>query len=158
MAAFYKERAKGEVGLIVTGGIAPNSAGRVVFGAAKMTSSNEAKHHKIVTDAVHEAGGRIAMQILHSGRYAYHLSSVSASALKSPISFSTPKALTSDGIKRTIDDFSRCAFLAKSAGYVQLSISYIKNIHYIIYLIFPGWSRNYGFGRLLDKSVFSFKD
>ena len=87
MAAFYGERAKGEVGLIVTGGIAPNTAGQTLIGAAKMASNNEANAHKVVTDEVHRNGGLIAMQILHTGRYAYHFSPVSASPIKSPISW-----------------------------------------------------------------------
>ena len=87
MAAFYGERAKGEVGLIVTGGIAPNAAGQTLLGAAKMTSNGEASAHKVVTDEVHRNGGLIAMQILHTGRYAYHFSPVSASPIKSPISW-----------------------------------------------------------------------
>ena len=87
MAAFYGERAKGEVGLIVTGGIAPNAAGQTLLGAAKMTSNSEASAHKVVTDEVHRNGGLIAMQILHTGRYAYHFSPVSASPIKSPISW-----------------------------------------------------------------------
>ena len=89
MAAFYAERAKGQVGLIVTGGIAPNADGRTVIGAAKMSNASESKAHKVVTDEVHRNGGRIAMQILHTGRYAYHFSPVSASAIKSPISWYT---------------------------------------------------------------------
>lgn len=122
MAAFYAERAKGEVGLIVTGGIAPNAAGRTVIGAAKMSASSESKAHKVVTDEVHHNGGRIAMQILHTGRYAYHFSPVSASAIKSPISWYTPKALSGSEIQQTISDFAKCAEFSKSAGYDGVEI------------------------------------
>jgi 2,4-dienoyl-CoA reductase (NADPH2) len=117
MAAFYAERAKGEVGLMVTGGIAPNSAGRAYFGAAKMSTEAEAKRHSVVTQAVHDNGGKIAMQILHTGRYAYHPWAVSASAIKSPIGWFTPKALSTSEVEQTINDFVRCAELAARAGY-----------------------------------------
>ena len=86
MAAYYAERAKGQVGLIVTGGIAPNRAGWVAPFAAKLSTHTEARQHKIITEAVHSEGGKIAMQILHSGRYGYHPLAVAPSAIKSPIS------------------------------------------------------------------------
>jgi len=86
MAAYFAERAKGGVGLMVTGGIAPNPAGRVGVGAAKMSTLSESNQHRVVTEAVHANGGKIAMQILHTGRYAYHPFPVSASNVKSPIS------------------------------------------------------------------------
>jgi hypothetical protein len=91
MAEFYAERARGEVGLIVTGGISPNDEGKGYFGAAKLSTDAEAEKHKIVTQAVHDAGGKIAMQILHTGRYGYHFNTVSASAIKAPIGWTTPK-------------------------------------------------------------------
>jgi 2,4-dienoyl-CoA reductase (NADPH2) len=116
MAAYYAERAKGQVGLIVTGGISPNFQGRGYLTAATMSSTAEARPHKVVTDAVHEHGGKIAMQILHTGRYGYHPFNVSASAIKAPINRFQPRALTHDEIERTIDDFVRCASLAKYAG------------------------------------------
>ena len=122
LAAFYAERAKGEVGLIVTGGIAPNNAGRVAFGAAMMTTSNDVKHHRVVTDTVHENNGKIAMQILHAGRYGNHIWPVSASAIKSPISPTTPKALTRLEVYETIDDFVNTAVLAQKAGYDGIEI------------------------------------
>jgi 2,4-dienoyl-CoA reductase (NADPH2) len=117
MAEYFAERARGGVGLMVTGGIAPNSAGRVLFGAAKMSSQREADQHRVVTDAVHAAEGRIAMQILHAGRYAYHFNPVSASAVKSPISWYKPRALSTKEVYGTIDDFVKCAEFAKSCGY-----------------------------------------
>lgn len=117
MASFYAERAKGQVGLIVTGGISPNEAGKGYFGAAKMSTSSESKQHSVVTQAVHDNGGKIVMQILHTGRYGYHPWIVSSSPIKSPIGWFTPKELTTDGVYETIDDFVRCAVLAKNAGY-----------------------------------------
>ncbi|MFD7732328.1 FAD-dependent oxidoreductase [Kitasatospora phosalacinea] len=117
MAAFYAERARGGVGLIVTGGIAPNEAGRPWAGGAKLTTAAEAAEHRTVTDAVHAAGGRIALQILHFGRYAYHPDLVAPSALQAPISPYVPHELTAEQIEQTIEDFARCAELARSAGY-----------------------------------------
>ncbi|MER7707776.1 NADPH-dependent 2,4-dienoyl-CoA reductase [Kitasatospora sp. NPDC097605] len=122
MAAFYAERARGGVGLIVTGGIAPNEAGRPWDGGAKLTTGQEADEHRIVTDAVHAAGGRIALQILHFGRYAYHPGLVAPSAVQAPISPFPPRALTADEVERTIDDFARCAELARRAGYDGVEI------------------------------------
>lgn len=117
MAAFYAERAAGGVGLIVTGGIAPNERGRPMPGGAMLSSEAEAEHHRIVTDAVHREGGRIAMQILHFGRYAYHPALVAPSAIKSPITPFAPQALSGDEVEQTIEDFVRCAALARAAGY-----------------------------------------
>ncbi|MFJ6102065.1 FAD-dependent oxidoreductase [Streptomyces sp. NPDC092359] len=117
MAAFYAERARGGAGLIVTGGIAPNEAGRPWDGGAKLTTAEEVAEHRTVTDAVHEAGGRIAMQILHFGRYAYHPGLVAPSALKAPISPFVPNELTDAEVERTVEDYARCAVLAREAGY-----------------------------------------
>ncbi len=122
MAAFYAQRARGGVGLIVTGGIAPNEQGRPWQMGAALTTSEEAVHHKVVTDAVHAEGGRIAMQILHFGRYAYHPELVGPSPLKAPISPFTPHEMTSADIETTIDDFARCAGLAQEAGYDGVEI------------------------------------
>ncbi|MCX4986357.1 NADPH-dependent 2,4-dienoyl-CoA reductase [Streptomyces sp. NBC_00572] len=117
MAAFYAERARGGVGLIVTGGIAPNDAGRPWDGGAKLTTTDEVAEHRLITDAVHEAGGRIAMQILHFGRYAYHPALVAPSAIKAPISPFVPNELTDAEVEQTVEDYARCAELAKEAGY-----------------------------------------
>ena len=122
MAAYFAERAKGEVGLMVTGGIAPNRAGWVSPFAAKLTTSSEAKKHSIITKAVHEEGGKIAMQILHTGRYAYHPLSVAPSAIKAPITPFKPWKLSKSGIKRTIKSFVRTAQLAREAGYDGVEI------------------------------------
>ncbi|MGW8528067.1 MULTISPECIES: NADPH-dependent 2,4-dienoyl-CoA reductase [Nocardiopsidaceae] len=117
MAAFYAERARGGVGLIVTGGIAPNPEGATYTGAAKLTTEAEAAEHRVITDAVHREGGRIAMQILHTGRYAFSEQSVAPSAIRAPISAFTPRALSDSEVEQTIEDFARAAELARLAGY-----------------------------------------
>ncbi|MFH9728145.1 FAD-dependent oxidoreductase [Streptomyces sp. NPDC017254] len=117
MAAFYAERARGGVGLIVTGGIAPNDAGRPWDGGAKLTTADEVAEHRLITDAVHAEGGRIAMQILHFGRYAYHPALVAPSAIKAPISPFVPNELTEAEVEQTVEDYAHCAELAKEAGY-----------------------------------------
>ncbi|WP_069886654.1 NADPH-dependent 2,4-dienoyl-CoA reductase [Streptomyces luteocolor] len=117
MAEFYATRARGGVGLIVTGGIAPNEVGRPWDGGAKLTTEAEAEKHAGVTEAVHAEGGRIAMQILHFGRYAYHDKLVAPSPLQAPISPFVPRELTDDEVEQTIEDFVRAAELAKLAGY-----------------------------------------
>jgi 2,4-dienoyl-CoA reductase (NADPH2) len=122
LAAFYAERAKGGAGLIVTGGIAPNFAGRLEPRAAQLSFGWQVRKHRIVTDAVHAANGRIALQILHAGRYAYHPLSVAPSALRSPITPFKPRALTAWGVRRTIASYVRCAKLAQAAGYDGVEI------------------------------------
>jgi 2,4-dienoyl-CoA reductase (NADPH2) len=122
MAAFYAERAKGDVGLIVTGGISPNDAGLTFAHASKLDSIAEADKHKVITQAVHEAGGKIAMQILHTGRYSYQPEIVAPSAIQAPINPIKPKALTSAEVQQTIDDFANCAKLAQYAGYDGVEI------------------------------------
>ncbi|MWA09263.1 NADPH-dependent 2,4-dienoyl-CoA reductase [Streptomyces sp. BA2] len=117
MAEFYATRARGGVGLIVTGGIAPNELGRPWDGGAKLTTEAEAEEHAGITAAVHAEGGKIAMQILHFGRYAYHEGLVAPSAIKAPISPFVPRALEDDEVEQTIEDFVRAAELAKLAGY-----------------------------------------
>jgi 2,4-dienoyl-CoA reductase (NADPH2) len=122
MAAFYAERARGGVGLIVTGGIAPNDRARPMPGGAAMTTQAEADKHKVVTEAVHAAGGKICMQILHFGRYAYHPELVAPSAIKAPISPFRPHALTSAEVAQTVEDYVNAAALAQSAGYDGVEI------------------------------------
>ncbi|MCN9240454.1 NADPH-dependent 2,4-dienoyl-CoA reductase [Streptomyces sp. RY43-2] len=122
MAAFYAERARGGVGLIVTGGIAPNDAGRPYEGGAKLTTEAEAEQHSVITEAVHREGGRIALQILHFGRYAYHQDLVAPSALQAPISPFVPHALTDAEVEQTIEDYVRAARLARRAGYDGVEI------------------------------------
>lgn len=102
---------------MVTGGIAPNRAGRVSPLAAKLTTSGEIQSHRHVTEAVHAEDGKIAMQILHSGRYGYHPFAVGPSAIKAPIGWFTPKALSSEGVESTIRDYVQCAVNAREAGY-----------------------------------------
>ncbi|WP_393100158.1 FAD-dependent oxidoreductase [Streptomyces sp. LN325] len=122
MAEFYATRARGGVGLMVTGGIAPNEAGRPYEGGAKLTTEAEADQHAGITPAVHREGGKIAMQILHFGRYAYHQDLVAPSALQAPISPFTPHALTDAEVEQTIDDYARAARLAQRAGYDGVEI------------------------------------
>jgi len=122
MAAFYAERARGGVALMVTGGIAPNDDGRPYPGGARMATEEEAAQHKVVTDAVHAAGGKIAMQILHFGRYAYHPGLVGPSAIKAPISPMPPRALTTEEVERTINDYAHSAAMAQKAGYDGVEI------------------------------------
>ncbi|WP_312842496.1 NADPH-dependent 2,4-dienoyl-CoA reductase [Stutzerimonas nitrititolerans] len=122
MAAFFAERARGGVGLIVTGGVGPNEEGSVRAGAAKLSTAEEAAEHKVVTQAVHEAGGKICMQILHAGRYAYSPQLVAPSAIQAPINPFTPRELDEEGIEKQIRDFVNCASLAKEAGYDGVEI------------------------------------
>src|SRR6478736_10059736 len=122
LAAFYAARARAGAALIVTGGIAPNFAGRLEPRASQLSFGRQVAKHRRITDAVHEAGGRIAMQILHAGRYAHHPLSVAPSALRSPITPFRPRALTRWGIAKTIRDYARCAALAQRAGYDGVEI------------------------------------
>ncbi|MCD5990471.1 NADPH-dependent 2,4-dienoyl-CoA reductase [Pseudomonas sp. CDFA 553] len=117
MAAYFAERATGGVGLMVTGGIAPNEEGGVYTGAAKLTTIEEAEQHRVVTQAVHAAGGKICLQILHAGRYAYSKNQVAPSAIQAPINPFKPRELDEAGIEKQIVDFVTCSTLAQSAGY-----------------------------------------
>jgi 2,4-dienoyl-CoA reductase (NADPH2) len=120
LAEYFAERARGGVGLIITGGYAPNRTGWLLPLASQLVSSAEARRHRRITAAVHEADGKILLQILHAGRYAYHPLSVSASSIKAPINPFRPRALRD--IQGTIDDFVRCALLARDAGYDGVEI------------------------------------
>ena len=122
MAAYFAERARGGVGLMVTGGFAPNIAGWTKPFAGMLASRGAAKRHKLVTDAVHAEGGKIALQILHSGRYGYHPLCVAPSRIQSPISPFTPFELSASGIERQIRAFVRCASLAREADYDGVEI------------------------------------
>ncbi|SDD29708.1 NADPH-dependent 2,4-dienoyl-CoA reductase [Actinokineospora iranica] len=122
LAEYFAERARGGVGLIITGGYAPNRSGWLFPFASKLTTAAEARRHRVVTDAVHDAGGKIALQILHAGRYSYHPLSVSASAIKAPINPFRPRALSDRGVRAQIDDFVKCAVLAREAGYDGVEI------------------------------------
>ena len=122
MAAYYAERAKGGVGLIVTGGISPNKAGWVGPFSSKLSDKRTADKHKKITRAVHDNDGKICMQILHTGRYGYHPFLVAPSGIKSPITPFKPWVLSKNGIKRTVKDFVKCAELAQYAGYDGVEI------------------------------------
>ncbi|MBU3021357.1 NADPH-dependent 2,4-dienoyl-CoA reductase [Aestuariibacter sp. A3R04] len=122
LAAFYQERAKGGVGLIVTGGISPNIAGWVAPFSSRMSSNKHVKQHRKITQAVHSENGKICMQLLHAGRYGYHPFAVAPSALKSPISPFKPRALTKRGIQKTLKQFANAARLAQDAQYDGVEI------------------------------------
>ena len=122
LAAYFAERARGGVGLIVTGGYSPNIRGWLLPGGSMITRNRHAERHRGVTDAVHAEGGAIALQVLHAGRYGYTPFNVSASAKKSPITPFKPSALSTRGVERTIDDFVRAARLAKRGGYDGVEI------------------------------------
>lgn len=122
MAAYFAERAKGGVGLIVTGGIGPNDEGATHPVTKRLDTDAEVADHRIVTDAVHQAGGKICMQILHTGRYAYNQNLVAPSAVQAPINPFKPKALDQSGIEKQIDDFVRTASQAQKAGYDGVEI------------------------------------
>ena len=122
IATFYEERAQGEVGLMVTGGMAPNEEGSVLPNAEGLFTPEDVANHRIVTDRVHSAGGRIAMQILHAGRYAYSPNAVGPSPVKSPISPFVPKELDAAGIEKQIADFVTSAQRAREAGYDGVEI------------------------------------
>ncbi|WP_435263601.1 FAD-dependent oxidoreductase [Tenacibaculum sp. nBUS_03] len=122
IATYYAERAKGGVGLIVTGGISPNIQGWTAPFSARMSTRKHAKEHRVITEAVHKEGGKICMQILHSGRYGYHPFTVAPSKIKAPINPFKPFALKQSGIRRTVKDFVKCAKLSKEAGYDGVEI------------------------------------
>ncbi|MFV0248047.1 MAG: FAD-dependent oxidoreductase [Tenacibaculum sp.] len=122
IATYYAERARGGVGLIVTGGIAPNIQGWTAPFSARMSTKKHSKKHKKITDAVHSEGAKICMQILHTGRYAYHPFSVAPSSVKAPITPFKPFGLKDSGIRRTLNDFVRAAKLAREAGYDGVEI------------------------------------
>ena len=127
LAAYFAERARGGVGLIITGGYAPNRTGWLLPFASQMVSSSEARRHRRITDAVHDEGGKILLQILHAGRYAYHPFSTSASGIKAPINPFKPRALRN--VDGTVGDFARCAELACEAGYDGVEIMGLSLIH-----------------------------
>ncbi|MDE9516626.1 NADPH-dependent 2,4-dienoyl-CoA reductase [Xenorhabdus bovienii] len=122
LAQFYAERAAGGVALIVTGGIAPNEQGVVTAGASILNTEDTLPHHQVITDAAHQAGGKIALQILHTGRYSYQKNLVAPSAIQAPINPFKPREMSEEDIQQTIRDFARCAQLAQQAGYDGVEI------------------------------------
>ena len=122
MAAFYAERARGGVGLIVTGGFAPNEDSMVMKGASILDNEEEAGRHRVITEAVHREGGKICLQVLHTGRYAYTRQPVAPSALQAPINPMMPRALSEAEILKTIADYAHCARMAQFAGYDGVEI------------------------------------
>jgi 2,4-dienoyl-CoA reductase (NADPH2) len=122
LAEYFAERARGGVGLIITGGYAPNRTGWLLPFAAQMIDASDARRHRPITDAVHDADGKILLQVLHAGRYAYHPFSASASSIKASINPFRPRRLSGRGVLNTIDDFARCARLAQDAGYDGVEI------------------------------------
>ncbi|MGH8109595.1 MAG: NADPH-dependent 2,4-dienoyl-CoA reductase, partial [Arenimonas sp.] len=122
LAAYFRERAEGGVGLMVTGGVSPNLVGWLKPFAAKLSWPWEIHKHRIVTKAVHEANGKICMQILHAGRYGYHPLTVSASGIQAPINPFKPRGLSNWGVERQINAFVNCAKLARDAGYDGVEI------------------------------------
>ncbi|UIJ34934.1 NADPH-dependent 2,4-dienoyl-CoA reductase [Allobranchiibius sp. GilTou73] len=122
LAEYFAERARGGTGLMITGGFAPDTTGWLLPAGSQLTSSRAADKHRVITDAVHEAGGRIALQILHAGRYGYHPLVKSASAVKSPISRFKPRAMSGRDVERTIGHYARAARLAMQAGYDGVEI------------------------------------
>ncbi|AUO66171.1 NADPH-dependent 2,4-dienoyl-CoA reductase [Citrobacter freundii complex sp. CFNIH2] len=117
LAAFYAERARHGVALIVTGGIAPAQSGVGMEGGATLNDARQVAHHRVITDAVHNEGGKIALQILHTGRYSYQPQLVAPSAIQAPINRFTPHALSHEEVLQLIEDFAHCAQLAREAGY-----------------------------------------
>jgi 2,4-dienoyl-CoA reductase (NADPH2) len=122
LARYFRERADGEVGLIVTGGVAPNRAGWVFPFSSRLAARSQVDKHRLITEQVHETKSKICLQILHSGRYGYHPFCVAPSAIRAPINRFRPKALSGRGVRSTIDDFARCAELAREAGYDGVEI------------------------------------
>ena len=122
LAAYFAERARGGVGLMVTGGFAPNLEGSLYPGGSVLMTPRQARNHRRITDAVHGEGGKIALQILHAGRYAYHPLAVTASTSKAPISRFTARGLSERGVRRQVEAYARCARLAREAGYDGVEI------------------------------------
>jgi 2,4-dienoyl-CoA reductase (NADPH2) len=122
MGHYFAERARGGVGLMVTGGVSPNRWGELKPFAAKLSNQKEVRQHKTMNKIIHESNGKICLQILHAGRYAYHPLCVAPSRIKSPISMFTPLPLPGWAVERTINDFVTCAILAREAGYDGIEI------------------------------------
>ena len=146
LAAYFAERARGGVGLIVTGGFAPNVEGWLSPFGSRLASSGAARSHKIITDAVHADGGKIALQILHAGRYGYSPFSVAPSRIKSPITPFTPRALSASGIERQIKCFVRAGKLAREGGYDGVEVMGSEGYFINEFLVSHTNQRNDGWG------------
>ncbi|MFN7481509.1 MAG: FAD-dependent oxidoreductase [Betaproteobacteria bacterium] len=153
MAAYFAERARGGVGLMVTGGFAPNIAGWAKPFAGTLATQGAARRHREVTDAVHAEGGRIALQILHTGRYGYHPLCVAPSRIQSPISPFTPRELSARGIERQIRAFVRCAALAREAGYDGVEVMGSEGYFINQFLVAHTNHRNDGWGGSYAKRM-----
>jgi 2,4-dienoyl-CoA reductase (NADPH2) len=153
LAAYYAERARGGAALLVTGGIAPNEAGCLAPGAAKLTTENELVKHQLVTAAVHREDGKIAMQILHAGRYAFHENLVSASAMKAPINIFKPRALSEKEIEEHISDYVNCACLAQQAGYDGVEIMGSEGYLINQFIVSKTNNRSDGWGGSFEKRI-----
>jgi len=146
LARFYAERADAGAGLIVTGGISPSLEGALAPGGAVLRFPYQTHRHRLVTSAVHEAGGRICLQLLHGGRYSHHPFSVAPSRLRAPISRFTPRALTARGVVRTVRDFVRAAELAQRAGYDGVEVMGSEGYLINQFLAAPTNARNDAWG------------
>jgi 2,4-dienoyl-CoA reductase (NADPH2) len=153
MAAYYAERARDGVGLLVTGGIAPNEAGCVAPGAAKLNTEDEMIKHQLVTAAVHREDGKFAMQILHAGRYAFHENLVSASAMKAPINVFKPRALSAKEIQAHISDYVNCAGLARQAGHDGAEIMGSEGYLINQFIVSKTSSRTDGWGGSFENRI-----
>ena len=151
VAEYYAERARGGVGLIVTGGMAPNAEGGVMPGASGLHSDKDIANHKIATEAVHAEGGKIAMQILHAGRYAYSPLAVGPSDKKSPISPFAPKALDEAGIEKQISDMVTAAQRAQQAGYDGVEVMGSEGYFINQFLVKHTNDRTDAWGRIIRK-------
>ena len=151
LTEFFAERARGGVGLIITGGYAPNRSGWLLPFAAQLVSPAEARRHRRITSAVHDGGAKILLQILHAGRYAYHPFSVGASSIKAPINPFRPRRLSSRGVDQTIADFVNCALLAREAGYDGVEIMGSEGYLLNQFLAPRTNTRTYGWGGTAEK-------
>ena len=151
LAAYFAERARGGVALMVTGGYAPNVAGWVKPFAGTLANRRAARKHRHITDAVHNEDGKIALQILHAGRYSYHPLLVAPSKIKSPITPFSPRALSARGVEKQIDAFVRCAVLALEAGYDGVEVMGSEGYLINEFLVEHTNQRNDKWGRELRK-------
>ena len=153
LAAFYAERAKGGAALIVTGGFSPNEAGNLTTHRAQMSTAEDARKHRVIPQAVHAAGGRIVLQLLHSGRYGYHEKIVAPSPLKAPINQHAPRELPAAEIESTIADFAAAAKLAREAGYDGIEVMGSEGYLLTQFLVLRTNQRRDGWGGSLGNRM-----